>query len=397
LYNVSVVKIQNVIGKPVTDGNFFGREKELADLLDVTPREHVLMLAPRRVGKTSLLRALGGAVDRSRASFSVYASVGSATTEAEFVQAVLEAIYATDRGKKLRPNIIRRAWRRRRTVKKVNVGPAGLEFEHERMQWQQPADEAFARVFKTDLPILIMIDELPILVLALAAQDPSGIRVRAFLQWFRHLRQRPEAEKLRFVLAGSIGLDNVTRRHQLTETINDLRVWRLGPFDPTTADVFLSELATSYQVDLSDEVRKAVCGIAEWLIPYHLQVIFNAVRSHANGAKPSREMLDAVTEKVLNDKNYFSHWDERLVGALGKPADDIARAMLMVCARDPAGATHSTLLQTVGTLVPEVSRRESELTWIREILVNDGYLVDEDGRWRFRSGLLRRFWLSQTR
>jgi hypothetical protein len=65
MYNVSVVQIENIIGKPVSDQNFFGRDAELEDLESITKREHVLMLAPRRVGKTSLLHALAKHVDRN--------------------------------------------------------------------------------------------------------------------------------------------------------------------------------------------------------------------------------------------------------------------------------------------------------------------------------------------
>ena len=50
LYNAFVVRVENIIGKPVLDQNFFGRDAELAELQAITEREHVLLLAPRRVG-----------------------------------------------------------------------------------------------------------------------------------------------------------------------------------------------------------------------------------------------------------------------------------------------------------------------------------------------------------
>jgi ATP/maltotriose-dependent transcriptional regulator MalT len=95
LYNRTVVRtsrIENVIGKPVSDQNFFGRHTELKELQAITEREHVLLLAPRRVGKTSLLHALAKRVDRDGSAIGVYASVAAATNETQFVQAVLNAI-----------------------------------------------------------------------------------------------------------------------------------------------------------------------------------------------------------------------------------------------------------------------------------------------------------------
>ena len=394
MYNSPVVLVENVVGKPVHDHNFFGRDTELEDLQAITEREHVLLLAPRRVGKTSLLHALAKRVDRDGSAIGVYASVAAATSEPQFVQAILSAIYATKRGRKLKRGLVARALGLGRGVKSVKVVGSGVDLETRAPSWQEDADRAFAAIVKSEIPLLILIDELPVLVLALARSDASGVRVRAFLQWFRNLRQQiAGASKLRFVLAGSIGLDNVTRRHQLTETINDLRLWPLGPFQPAAAHEFLNQLAASYEVDLGPELRTAVCGIAEWLIPYNLQVIFSELREHSKAAQPTMAILNATIETLLDRRTYFSHWDERLHDALGEPSASIARALLAVCAQDPTGAVSDAMNQSIAAIVPDPVERASAFRWIVDVLSNDGYLVLQDGRWRFRSGLLRRYWV----
>jgi hypothetical protein len=388
------VLVENIVGKPVHDHNFFGRDAELEDLQAITEREHVLLLAPRRVGKTSLLHALAKRVDRDGAAIGVYASVAAATSEPQFVQAILSAIYATKRGRKLKRGLMARALGLGRGVKSVKVVGSGVDLETRTPSWQEDADRAFAAIVKSDVPLLILVDELPVLVLTLAKADASGARVRAFLQWFRNLRQQiAGASKLRFVLAGSIGLDNVTRRHQLTETINDLRLWPLGPFQPAAAHEFLAQLAASYEVELGLELRTAVCEIAEWLIPYHLQVIFSELREHSKGTHPSMENLNATIETLLDRRTYFSYWDERLHDALGEPSASIARTLLAVCAQDPTGATPDALNQGVAAIVPDPVERARMSKWVVDVLSNDGYLVLQGGRLRFRSGLLRRYWV----
>ncbi|HEX4420479.1 MAG TPA: ATP-binding protein [Kofleriaceae bacterium] len=388
------MRIENVIGKPVLDRNFFGRDTELEELQAISEREHVLMLAPRRVGKTSLLRALMKRVDEDGSAIGVYASVAAATTEPQFVQAVLNAIYATKRGRKLKRGIVARTLGLGRGIKSVKIASSGVDLEHPTPAWQEDADRAFAAIFTSKTPLLILIDELPVLVLALSKSDPSGARVRAFLQWFRHLRQHPAgAATLRFILAGSIGLDNVTRRHQLTDTINDLRPWLLGPFDRPAAHEFLEQLAASYSLVLSPELCGAICDAAEWLIPYHLQVVFGALREQARASQPSVELLQGVLESLIDRRIYFSYWDERLRDSLGAPTDSLARAMLAACARTAEGATLDAMRQAVAALVPDAVERAATLKWILEVLVNDGYLVEQALRWRFRSGLLRRYWL----
>jgi len=395
--------VKNIIGKPVAGANFFGREHELNDLKRITEEEHVLLLAPRRVGKTSLLLALQAETNKTDGTSGSYVSVAAARDERHFVELVLDSIYATGAGAKLRPNRMG-SWlqRKGRQIRGVKVGAAGatagIDLHSGGDGWQEDANRAIVSILRSDLQWLILIDELPTLVLTIAQLDPSGQRVRAFLQWFRDLRQLPAAlGKLRFVLAGSVGLDSVTRRHLLTHTINDLRDWRLGPYDTTVADHFLKELAGAYQVDLGAELRREICDHAEWLIPYHLQVIFSALRECSGGRTPSKTHLKQAIEALLARKTYFNSWVERLREALGTPEDKFARLVLATCASDPRGATRSSLSQSLMVQIPDLAKRNTTLTWLLDVLLNDGYLVEHQGRWRFRSGLLRRYWERHVR
>jgi hypothetical protein len=121
-----------------------------------------------------------------------------------------------------------------------------------------------------------MVDELPVFVLNLIRRDQNAARARIFLYWLRQMRQMPppEGERLRFLLAGSIGLDTVASRYRIGDTVNDLAIKTLGTFSPETANRFLEALGKGYGLDLSPEVRSRICERAEWLIPYYLQLFF---------------------------------------------------------------------------------------------------------------------------
>jgi hypothetical protein len=66
--------------------------------------------------------------------------------------------------------------------------------------------------------------------------------------------------------------------------------------------------------------------------------------------------------------------------------------MLAASARDPKGTTLSSLDQGLAGEVPDPAVRRKTVRWLLDVLLNDGYLVEQEGRWRFRSGLLRRYW-----
>lgn len=80
---------------------------------------------------------------------------------------------------------------------------------------------------------------------------------------------------MRWLLAGSIGLDTVTRRLALGDTINDLYLYSdFGAFTRESAFALLAELAKSYSMTLTDDVKGHVCDRTGWLIPFHLQMCF---------------------------------------------------------------------------------------------------------------------------
>lgn len=73
-----------VVGSPVTGDDFFDREQELAELIDLIRADaHVLVTAPRRIGKTSLLKETESRVGDEFAV--LFVDVQSCAAEAEAV------------------------------------------------------------------------------------------------------------------------------------------------------------------------------------------------------------------------------------------------------------------------------------------------------------------------
>jgi hypothetical protein len=388
-----------VVGSSVEGPNFFGRLGELAELDSRLAQDHVLLLAPRRVGKSSLLKAYR---DRARTDGAdiVYADVQDVRpgpdTETTFVGAVLDALYQTPAGRRVRPGWWAR-WRAARgsRLTKVDTPVGGAEVEHLPIPWQRAADQAFDPLLAAGRRWIVLLDELPNVVQALAQLDASGERARAFLAWFRALRNRSNdaGAPLRFVVCGSIGLDNVARRLRCTDTINDLNAWTIGAFSNHDADAFLVALAQAYGVTLSPEVRAAVIAAVEWPIPHHLQALAQELFSVAARAPLAPSTVETAIEALVANRTYFNTWDERLTSSLGAPHDDHARAILIACARDPAGFPRDHLGQLLAEAGVAEAERARARTWLEEALTHDGYLIRHGDRLRFRSALLRRYWL----
>ncbi|HUE24668.1 MAG TPA: hypothetical protein VMQ86_23495 [Bryobacteraceae bacterium] len=217
--------------------------------------------------------------------------------------------------------------------------------------------------------------------------------MRDFLYWMRRLRLQYAG--IRWLLAGSIGLDTVAARLNMADSINDLRIEKLGAFDTPTADALLLALAAAHHVDLGDGARRHIVARVGWPTPYYLQLVFHELR-HIGGAVAEAD-VDRAIEDLLgpHHRNYFDYWRQRLYDELGRPDADYALALLNQCCREAEGSRRGALSLALAKAIADPAHREDKLRYLLDVFQNDGYLV-EDGGWRFRSPLLREYWLRRV-
>ena len=227
-------------------------------------------------------------------------------------------------------------------------------------------------------------------------------RARDFLHWFRNLRLGPYArDNIRWLLAGSIGLDTVTARLDMGDTINDLPLRSLGPFSERAAGDFLAELAASYDVSLSPATRRHIVTRIGWPIPYYLQLIFSELLelSRREQCALGKAAVDRVFDDLLRPekKGYFDYWRQRLSEELGRLDGTLAINLLNSVAANPAGTTRRNLASLLTKRIQDPDERDQRLRYLLDVLVGDGYVTSAAGRYRFRSPLLREFWVRRVK
>jgi hypothetical protein len=233
-----------------------------------------------------------------------------------------------------------------------------------------------------------LVDELPIFVLRLK-NSTTPERVRRFLDWFRDVRQR--LSNVRWLLAGSVGLDSVTHTLRLTSTINDLHPVYLGAYSIAEAEGFLEHASKRAGFSLDVEVRAYIIERVGWPIPFFLAYfVVQLDRQRSSGELLDRLAVDRAFDALTSfeHKSIYSHWDERLETQLAPDKASRARSLLGIIAADAAGVTHDALLAK--DVDPAGVAASRSLLWL---LQAEGYVVSgEDERWRFRSPLLRAYW-----
>ncbi len=238
----------------------------------------------------------------------------------------------------------------------------------------------------------IFVDEIAYFVLGFAEKNESGAK-----DFFYELRNlQAEYSNVRWLFTGSIGLHFVAERFGLGGAFVDLTTFILEPFNEIEAGSFLRAPATqmgfNHQFHVSDEDLKVLFEELGWLAPYYLRLVGNEVRPTGpeEGGKltAKQEDLRAAMQKLLEPtrKSAFAVWREHIDKNLPHTDRDLARGVLGRLSAGANGETLDTLQAAMAVAKPKAVRD------ILDILQSDGLIDLTEGRYRFRSGLIRRYW-----
>jgi hypothetical protein len=380
------------IGNPVEGDDFFDREKEQARAWRKLEGSHLLMLAPRRIGKTSLILRLC-ATAHEHGFKAAACSFAQCETEGDCVRLLIDTLKEGNDGARLWSRLAETLER----VKGIKIGPVGLDLNnHPDLEWRAVGEALGTTLAETDENWLICVDELPVFIVNLLKQGDEGKRrARAFLYWFRDLRQR-HYKKVKWLTAGSIGLDTVASRLGLTDAINDLEPFPLAAFDEPVALRFLAKLAESYGIPMDEDIRKAIVKMVGWPVPYYLQLMFSQLREEwdETGQAPDLSAIDRAFERLLDPayRVHFDYWRQRLEEELGQPEAGHAAFLLDGISANPEGDTKATLSQRISSRIQEPEEAAKMLNYLLEVLTADGYLVERNDRYAYRLEWLRAYW-----
>ena len=390
--------MHNIVGQAVVGDDLYGREDELTRLREMLRRgEHILMLAPRRVGKTSLMLELRRAPPED--CDVVYVDVEGGDGPADCVAAILAGLAANPRYRSRFEAIPFSS-----AIKDVlgRFQPASIQLDALRIEFRgaigREWEAAMARLLPRlasagDAPenLLIVLDELPVLVSRMLRTDEGRNDADRFLSRLRHWRQAPEFRGwFRTLVGGSIGLEGVLRRAGMSGSINDLAPFRLGSWDRSTAEAFLGELGRHSGFLLPEDAIARMLDLLQDPVPYHVQLFFSALRDSCRGkaASLSREAIDRCFAERLAGASgtaHLDHYATRLEAALDGGGYDTACAILDLASRRGNGAGPAEL--------DRLRQRDSRtFASVLRDLEADGYLLRQGGRLRFRSNLVREWW-----
>lgn len=392
--------VTNRVGAVVRGKDFFGRDKFVDLVWQKILHGNILLAAPRRFGKTSVMYRL---IDEPRyESKVVHADLESVTEPTEMIIQLIEGLakdnYFENSVGKI--GFLKSGWDFfRKNFAEVDLYVAKVKLRDEiREDWQAKGKEIFQKVAENDSVVIFILDEFPMMLDAMIRNDRKD-EAKTLLRWFRSLRLAPELqEKIRFVIAGSIGIDQVLSQLDETASINDFEKIKLQPFTPKVAKDFLDELCATHSLPLEENVKTKILDIIGTPIPFFIQVLFSEI--HKTHFQYEEAITEQMVEKIYHNqvlgvdcKTSFLHYYERLRLYYEPDEEKAARRILRQIAITGT-LEKSTCFQIFKEVMAKKAEQERFGSLMHE-LENDFYVAFkyENDSYEFGSKLLRDWWL----
>ena len=387
-------------GNWVSGDRFWNRTEELKLLkLKVKEGAHQLVTAQRRMGKTSLLRELA---ERLKDHYiCLFVDLQKAPGPEDAVVALSVATHPYQSLWKKTSGIFSNVLG---LIEGVNYGEIGITLRAglTAANWREKGDSLFQVLSDAEKPVVLMMDEVPILVNRILKGDDFTItperrrEADVFMSWLRENSQRHQG-KVTMLISGSIGLEPVLNQAGLSATLNTFSPFVLKPWDAATAKGCLDELAADYGLTFRDSAAEAVVRRLGYCIPHHVQMFFSNIYDRCMRKGAMEFSADEVEEVYQSDMLgihghvELNHYEERLKLVL--PLESYALALEMLTETAVAGRLDR---EALAAFASHHHFSQAPLAGIQkeilQVLQHDGYLELGSNGYVFVSPLLRDWW-----
>lgn len=397
-----VKKLVPSVGNWVDGDRFWGRETEI-ELFTEHLRDgaNILLVAQRRIGKTSLMREVANRIGEDFVCLHVDLQKSHSAADAivELSVATREVQDLWGKTKDLFANITRTVLDR---IDSLQYEELRLNFRAgiDNANWEAKGCALFDILASHEKPVVIFFDEVPILVnRILKGYDyeitPERVaNTDAFMSWLRYCVNNGNGNAM-VVLTGSVGLGPILHQARLSATINEFMPFELRPWDDQTAIGCLEALANGKGLVFQDGVCQDMVTRLGSCIPHHVQLYFSFVHDHCSYAGAtvvtSSDAQEVYNRSMLSSRGHSElyHYEERLQMVLGKELLPLALDLLT-----EAAVTGELVPSAASALADRhrVCKTDTVLMDILNMLEHDGYLERSNGVYVFVSKLLRDWW-----
>jgi hypothetical protein len=395
-----------IVGSPTRGMDFWFRNEFLKNLWTSIRKHNVLIIAPRRIGKTSVMYRM---LDHPKNNWLViHLNVEELKTPEDFFITLVDAI-REHQPAYLKDNLAK-SWDYLKgifsRIEKIEVYEFKIELrksEDLRKNWEGLANQLMDRVFASGEKVLFIIDEFPDMLNGILGNSPDSHET--FLHWFRIIREKSLNHDVRWLIGGSVNLVASLEKQGKVKMVNDLKPELLGPFNPEEVKEFVTRMFKKNRVSFDSTVIPQILELLGSPIPYFLQMLTQELYRKWKRNKAEPLSADTVT-KVFNKtllgemaRDKLLHYRSRIDIHYPPEEREAAHYLLNKLSLSEDGISRNTLFdlyrqveekKTGGRVGPILGQSFQRLLLY---LQSDFYIEEiRDGYYDFASRLLKTWW-----
>ncbi len=390
-----------IIGSPPRGEDYFGQNDLIENLWTKLKHDNVLLVAPRRFGKTGAMHKL---LDEPRGTFQpFYIDVEPINNAANFMIELIAVLLRDSHIKKVMNDF----WEGtkgfghfiRDLPESIDVGGVKIKLRENtdiHQEWLSYGERIMSLIAKDGPPLLLLIDEFAIMINKIAKNNES--EMEQLLRWFRSARIAPKTQT-RFVIGGSINLISTLDSFRLVDTVNDLALVRLKPFTTDIAKEYINAIFVKKGINIKSEMIDTILELVGTPIPYLLAVLLSSIidRQRAIKGVISIDLIkNAFNEDLLSGaaSAFFGQYRSRINDYYTELEAKVAKAILGMMSRADSTVRKDILYQIylkTLNIQPNTNVQEDFLQLMYK-LENDFYVIAENDTYAFFSRVIQLWW-----
>jgi len=383
-----------IIGQAARGTDFYHRPKIIQDLYKYIEKgAHILLAAPRRIGKTSIMFYL---MDNPAPNYLIkYLTTESVHNENDFFKRIYKKVIEILKSSE---NLWVQTKKLIKSKKITAISLEGITLDDVEVNYY---DELLNLLKSLDLEnqkLIIMIDEFSE-TLENIIKDEGVESATHFLESNRDFRHIPELyKKVQFIYTGSIGLENIVGRLNKIKTINDLYPFRIQAFSAIESEELIDRLIDESDLLIDDTQKKNIISEIQWTIPYFIQILIDEIdkidwpQNENNKRIVNEAIIKEAMRNSLENRTYFEHWLSRLrIAFKGNEYKFAIDLLNSICSNDKIDKNSITNLS-------EKHQIRNEYNEVLNALIHDGYInnLNDKNEFRFNSPLLKMWWFEKV-
>ncbi len=304
------VSPNTIAGDAATGAKYFKRPDINEDFwTEVKKGNHILFVAPRRVGKSSVMKDL--AEDCPNGFYCIYQDIEGVKSRNEFYQRLFEMILSCV-NKIDKAKAIVSKWLKLYSIKEITL--SSVKFDKKEIDYEAEVRNIIPQLSDLKINVVMFLDEFAEVISKLNKTKKADDAV-AILHTIREMRHDENFRHFTLVFAGSIGLHYVVKSIDRPKIINDLHDIKVGALSADEARQMVQQLTKGATVQYSESHINFLIGKIKNLLPYYIQLMLEEIdllARKSNNPEINQHVINTAFDNVSKKGSNFEDWIERL-------------------------------------------------------------------------------------